>query len=75
MSTHWHDTPEFDRVRDAAVQAHQSKETDEASHVCKHFGLDYFMRSRSGEGNFMCHACCRENVELDLLALDEPPAR
>lgn len=72
---HWHDMPGFNLVRDARVALLKATDDDEATHVCRHEGLDYFMRSqRTGEGTFMCRACCQENVELELLILDEPPA-
>lgn len=73
--SHWHDTPEFERVREARVDALKSKDDDAASYVCRHVGLEYFMRSpRSGATWFLCRKCCTENVELALLCLDDPPA-
>lgn len=75
MSTHWHDTPLFTQIRDTRVASLKSTDDDEGSHVCRHGGLDYFMRGpRTGEGHFMCRACCEENVELELLSLSAPPA-
>lgn len=75
MTAHWHDTPLFEQIRDQRVAALRSTDEDEASHVCEHQGVDYFMRSqRTGQGHFMCHTCCVENVELELLCMVEPPA-
>lgn len=77
--THWHDTPLFEQVRDGLVEQHLAKAPEAASHVCRHLAEDssapfYFMRTPNGrEAWFLCRACCRHNVELQLLTLDQPP--
>lgn len=75
MATHWHDTPLFEQIRDARVAFLKSTDEDEATHICKHHGMDYFMREpRSGRTWFLCERCCRKNVELELLVLSDPPS-
>lgn len=74
MATRWHDTPKFTEIRDARVETLKSTDDDAGIDVCKHQGLDYFMKDHRGDGHFMCRACCEHNVECLLLSLDEPPA-
>lgn len=75
MATHWHDTPLFEQIRDQRVAASAATDDDEAEMICRHGGLDYFMQApNSGAGWFLCKRCCVRNVEIELLALKEPPA-
>lgn len=71
--THWHDTPEFDRIRDQRVAALKATDTDEAANVCRHGGLEYLMTDRRGETWFLCRKCCECNVEIELFRLDALP--
>lgn len=78
--THWHDTPEFASLVEKRIEQMRSDETDATNH-CRHFILmtrdgkqklerdapTYFMHGRNGRTWLMCEACCRSNVELELL--------
>jgi len=77
---HWHDTPLFERIRDARVAALKGTDDDEAEEICQHLAKSdrqdfYFMRAPiSGRAWFLCRACCEADVELELLVLDDPPS-
>jgi hypothetical protein len=87
--THWHDTPQFERIRDRRVDALLATDDDEATHCCRHFLMAtpdgkplveegapmYFMRAPNSERSwFLCRDCCRRDVELELLTLEQPPS-
>ena len=72
--THWHDTPDFDRIANDKIERCRATDMDRASHICSHGGTEYFMHEpRSGQSWFMCRGCCLENVTLELLVLSERP--